>query len=73
MVTRELVDQTAIRIPDVPLAEAAMEWVADLKNKGDSIGGVVTCVVRNCPVGLGEPNFDKLEATLGQAMMSIPL
>ena len=38
----------------------------------DSIGGVVTCVIRNCPIGLGEPCFDKLEAKLAHAMLSLP-
>jgi chorismate synthase len=46
--------------------------VADYKEKEDSIGGTVTCVIRNCPSGLGEPCFDKLEATLAHAMLSIP-
>lgn len=48
------------------------QLVADYKQKEDSIGGTVTCVVRNCPSGLGEPCFDKLEATLAHAMLSIP-
>jgi chorismate synthase len=42
------------------------------RSAGDSLGGVVACTVRNCPVGLGDPVFDKLEATLGHAMLSIP-
>ena len=42
------------------------------KAKNDSIGGTVTCVIRNVPVGLGEPCFDKMESKLAQAMMSIP-
>ncbi len=43
-----------------------------MKEKHDSIGGTVTCVIRNCPPGLGEPAFDKLTAMLAHAMMSIP-
>lgn len=46
--------------------------IEDCKEKKDSIGGVVTCVVRNVPVGLGEPCFDKLEAKIAHAMLSIP-
>lgn len=46
--------------------------VEEHRDSHDSVGGVVTCVIRNCPVGLGEPCFDKLEATLAHAMMSIP-
>jgi len=46
--------------------------IADFRDRKDSIGGTVTCVIRNCPSGLGEPCFDKLEATLAHAMLSIP-
>jgi chorismate synthase len=46
--------------------------IADFRDRQDSIGGTVTCVIRNCPSGLGEPCFDKLEATLAHAMLSIP-
>lgn len=49
-----------------------VKLVADYRDRQDSIGGTVTCVVRNCPSGLGEPCFDKLEATLAHAMLSIP-
>ena len=69
---RAEVDRTMIRCPDVKLGEAMQTFVADLKTKGDSVGGEVTCVVRNCPRGLGESAFDKLEAMLAHAMLSIP-
>jgi chorismate synthase len=46
--------------------------IREARSAGDSLGGVVACTVRNCPVGLGDPVFDKLEATLGHAMLSIP-
>ena len=46
--------------------------IAEFRDKKDSIGGTVTCVIRNCPVGLGEPCFDKMEACLAQGMLSIP-
>eukprot|EP00392_Amoebophrya_sp_AT5.2_P006758 g6770.t1 len=70
--TRAAVDRCIIRCPDLELAKAMESHVAQLKTKGDSIGGVCTCVIRNCPVGLGEPAFDRLEALLAHAMLSIP-
>ncbi len=71
-ITRKTVDQTTIRCPD-PNAAAKMESrVAELKEAGDSIGGVVCCVIRGVPAGLGEPTFEKLEARLAQAMLAIP-
>ncbi|MDJ0988415.1 MAG: chorismate synthase [Desulfobacterales bacterium] len=66
------VDQTAVRCPDPNAAEQMAARIARLKDEGDSIGGIVSCVARNVPVGLGEPIFDKLEAKLAQAMLSIP-
>ena len=48
------------------------DLIAKYRDAQDSIGGTVTCVIRNCPTGLGEPCFDKLEAKLGHAMLSIP-
>lgn len=69
---RSTVDQTPVRCPD-PMTSARMEEVilATAEEK-DSMGGIITCVCRNVPVGLGEPVFHKLEALLGQAMLSIP-
>lgn len=72
-ITREKVDEfNPIRCPDPEIAEKATKIVEETRDAHDSIGGVVTCVVRNLPVGLGEPAFDKLEAQLAHAMMSIP-
>ncbi|MDF3129564.1 chorismate synthase [Kiritimatiellaeota bacterium B1221] len=71
-ITREDVDQNIIRCPDLKAAEQMIDRVTALKEAGDSIGGVLNCVIRNCPAGWGEPVFDKLEAKLAQAMMSIP-
>lgn len=48
------------------------EYIAEYRDKADSIGGTVTCVIKNCPSGLGEPCFDKMEALLAHAMLSIP-
>ena len=71
-ISRDDVDQNIIRCPDLKVAEEMIARVTALKEAGDSIGGVLNCVVRNCPAGWGEPVFDKLEAKLAQAMMSIP-
>ncbi len=71
-VSREQVDAHIVRCPD-PAAAAAMEAeVLSARAAKDSIGGVVSCVCRNVPAGLGEPVFDKLEALLAQAMLSLP-
>lgn len=72
-VTREIVDSFGpIRCPDQSISRAMIEEIEKYKNENDSIGGVVTCVVRNVPTGLGEPCFDKLESLLAHAMLSIP-
>ncbi len=71
-ISRSDVDQTIVRCPDTQVAEKMASRIAAVKEAGDSIGGVVSCVIRNVPVGLGEPIFDKLEAKLAQAMLSIP-
>jgi len=72
-VTREHIDSfLPVRCPDKTICGRMEELIGDFKAKQDSIGGVVTCVIRNCPSGLGEPCFDKLEATLAHAMLSIP-
>lgn len=72
-ITREKVDSIGfIRCPDVALAGEMVKEIEKYRGNKDSIGGVVTCVVRNLPTGLGEPCFDKLEALLAHAMLSIP-
>lgn len=71
-ISRADVDSTTIRCPDHAAAAQMEKLVAELKEIGDSVGGVVTCVIRNVPVGLGEPTYEKLEAKLAQAMMAIP-
>lgn len=70
-ITREEVDKNIIRCPDI-CANDMISCIKNIKEEGDSIGGIVTCVCRNVPVGLGEPCFDKLEALLAHAMLSIP-
>lgn len=71
-VTRDTVDKEDVRCPDAAVAEKMRQRILAAKSKNDSIGGTVTCVLRHVPVGLGEPSFDKLEAVLAHAMMSIP-
>ena len=66
-----LTEENAVRCPD-PAKAAEMETlIAEVKSKGDTIGGVITCVVKGTPVGLGEPVFGKLHAALGHAMLTI--
>ncbi|MCD8281722.1 MAG: chorismate synthase, partial [Prevotella sp.] len=64
-------DDNAVRCPDGRVSAAMEELIMQVKASGDSIGGVVTCVVKGCPAGLGEPEFDKLHAQLGAAMLGI--
>ncbi len=71
-VTRELIDQNDVRCPDPETAKAMFERIDQARKDGDSLGGIVTFVARSVPAGLGEPVFDKLEADLGKAMLSLP-
>ncbi|MFZ1985931.1 MAG: chorismate synthase [Desulfatitalea sp.] len=71
-VTRDSVDQNAVRCPDPEAAGRMITAIQAARDAKDSLGGVLTCVCRNVPVGLGEPVFDKLEALLAHAMLSIP-
>lgn len=72
-IDRKTVDSFApIRCPETAAAERMTKVIEKFRDNHDSIGGTVTCVIRNVPVGLGEPCFDKLEAKLGHAMLSIP-
>lgn len=66
-----LTETNAVRCPDLEKAKQMEELISKVKEEGDTIGGVITCVVKGCPVGLGEPEFDKLHAVLGHAMLSI--
>ena len=64
-------ENNIVRCPDEQMAEQMIELIDSIRKEGDTIGGVVTCVVQGTPVGLGEPVFDKLHADLGKAMLSI--
>lgn len=65
------VDSNAVRCPDADTAARMERLIMEVKNDGDTIGGTVTCVIKGCPPGLGEPVGDKLSARLASAMMSI--
>lgn len=66
-----LTETNAVRCPDAVMAERMESLIAQVKAEGDTIGGVIACVVKGCPVGVGEPEFGKLHAALGAAMLSI--
>lgn len=66
-----LIEQNPVRCPDPVKAEEMAALIAQVKAEGDTIGGVITCVIEGCPVGLGEPVFGKLHAALGAAILSI--
>lgn len=71
-VTTKQVESNIVRCPDGVLADKMVELIEKVRDQGDSIGGVVECVVRNVPKGLGNPVFDKLEADLAKGVMSLP-
>jgi chorismate synthase len=64
-------DENIVRCPHADTAERMITRIEEIRKQGDTIGGVIACVVKNCPIGLGEPAFDKLHAELGKAMLSI--
>jgi len=65
------IESNDVRCPDAATAEKMIARINEIKKQGDTIGGTITCVIQNVPVGLGEPIFDKLHAQLGKAMLSI--
>lgn len=71
-VTLEQVESNIVRCPDSECADKMVELIEQISRQGDSIGGVVECVARNVPKGLGDPVFDKLEAELAKGVMSLP-
>lgn len=71
-VTLKDVESNIVRCPDKAAAKKMIALIEKMKTAGDSVGGVVECVIRNVPMGLGSPVFDKLEARLAGAMLSIP-
>jgi len=71
-VTTEQVDANIVRCPDPQTAEKMIEFIEEIRKQGNSVGGVITCVAHGVPAGWGEPIFDKLEADLAKAMLSLP-
>lgn len=65
------IESNVVRCPDDETAEKMIQKIQEIRKAGDTIGGTVTCVIQNVPVGLGEPVFDKLHSELGRAMLSI--
>lgn len=65
------IESNPVRCPDIAMAQRMEACIKAVKKEGDTLGGVITCVLQNVPVGLGEPVFDKLHARLGAAMLSI--
>ena len=66
-----LTESNIVRCPQQDVAEQMIEYIKELKKSGDSIGGIISCIIKGLPVGLGEPIFDKLQARLAAAMLSI--
>jgi len=66
-----LTEQNDVRCPDPTVAQQMADLIMEVKSAGDTIGGIISCVIKGCPVGLGEPAFGKLHAALGSAMLSI--
>ena len=65
------IESNAVRCPDETSAQKMEDYIKQIRKEGDTVGGTVTCVIQNVPIGLGEPVFDKLHAELGKAMLSI--
>ncbi len=70
--SREEIDASPVRCPHPPTAEKMIARIKEIRAQGDSVGGLILCRVRNLPAGLGEPVFDRLEADLAKAMLSLP-
>ncbi|MEO0454646.1 MAG: chorismate synthase [Verrucomicrobiota bacterium] len=71
-VTSDEIESNIVRWPDAKDAARAIRLIKKVRSEGDSVGGVIECIVRNCPIGLGEPVFDRLEADLAKGMLSLP-
>jgi len=71
-ITAETIESNMVRTGDPAMVAPMIDHIKAIRSEGNSVGGVIECVIRNCPPGLGEPIFDKLEADLAKAMLSIP-
>ncbi len=67
----DLIESNDVRCPDTEKAKEMADFILKIKGEGDTIGGVVSCIIKGCPIGLGQPVFGKLHAALGNAMLSI--
>lgn len=65
------IEENSVRCPDQELAAKMADYIYKIKGEGNTIGGVISCVIKGCPIGLGQPVFGKLHAALGNAMLSI--
>lgn len=65
------IEKNIIRCPDEKTAQQMIEYIENIRKQGDTVGGIITCVIKKTPIGLGEPAFNKLHAELGKAMLSI--
>jgi chorismate synthase len=70
-VTTEKVDLNLVRCPNAEVASNMLALIEEVKKEGDTLGGIITCIIKGCPAGWGEPVFDKLHADLAKAMLSI--
>ncbi|WGH25314.1 MAG: chorismate synthase [Candidatus Shikimatogenerans bostrichidophilus] len=70
-IDKTLIETNIIRCPDIKISKKMIDLINKKKDKGDTIGGTIVCVIKNVPVGLGEPIFNKLHAELGKAMLTI--
>lgn len=66
-----MAEENPVRCPDPEIAKQMGDYIYNIKGEGDTVGGVISCVVKGCPIGLGQPVFGKLHAALGNAMLSI--
>ena len=71
-ITKEQIESNIVRTGDAAMVDTMIDRIKEVRGDGNSIGGVVECIVRGCPAGLGAPVFDKLDAELAKAMLSIP-
>ncbi len=65
------IEKNPVRCPDFEMASKMEDYIKSIRKEGDTVGGIISCVIQNVPIGLGEPVFDKLHAELGKAMLSI--
>lgn len=71
-VTRAQIEATPVRCPDLQVAQEMINEIENIRKEGNSLGGAITCAIRGCPSGWGDPVFDKIEADLAKAVMSLP-